>query len=90
MTKSLDFNTPQPKSVTLRDTTAVECDECKNTTFTEAVVMRRVSRLLTGAPKDSYVPIPVFLCSACGHVNEEFIPAELKAENATPSVLVKA
>jgi hypothetical protein len=50
--------------------------------------MRKVSRLLTGAPKDSYVPVPVFLCSACGHLNDEFLPAELKSGPA-PS-LVKA
>jgi len=75
-----------PKSqVTLRDTHAVECDECKNTTFREVVMMRRVSRLLTGAPKDSYMPIPSFECASCGHVNDEFLPAELKPE---PSKLV--
>ena len=79
---------PRPTSITLKDTTSVECDECKNTTFNEAMVMRKVSRLLTGAPKDSYVPVPVFLCSACGHLNDEFLPAELKAGPA-PS-LVKA
>jgi len=75
-------------SITLKDTTSVECDACKNTTFNESLIMRKVSRLLTGAPKDSYVPVPVFLCSACGHLNEEFLPAELKAGPA-PS-LVKA
>jgi len=64
--------------VSLRDTQSVECDECKNTTFQQVVMMRRVSRILTGAPKDSYMPIPTFQCASCGHVNEEFLPAELK------------
>ena len=75
----------QPR-VTLKDTTAVVCDECKNTTFTEAMMMRKVSRLLTGAPKDSYVPVPMFICSACGHLNEEFLPAELKTTQS-PSLV---
>jgi len=66
--------------VSLRDTQQVECDECKNTTFQQVVMMRRVSRILTGAPKDSYMPIPTFQCASCGHVNEEFLPAELKPE----------
>ena len=88
MIQSLNQNTPpatQPR-VTMKDTSEVKCDECGNTAFTEAVMMRKVSRLLTGAPKDSYVPIPVFLCSACGHLNDEFLPAELKS-TAAPSLI---
>lgn len=80
---------PRPTSITLKDTTSVSCDSCTNTTFNEAMIMRKVSRLLTGAPKDSYVPVPVFLCSSCGHLNEEFLPAELKA-GPEPSLLAKA
>lgn len=86
MSKTLDLN-QRPTSITLKDTTSVECDECKNTTFNEAMIMRRVSRLLTGAPKDSYVPVPVFLCSACGHLNDEFLPAELKAAGPAPILI---
>ena len=68
---------PQTR-VTLKDTIGVTCDECENPTFSEAMMMRRVSRILTGTPKDSYVPVPIFVCVACGHVNDEFLPAELK------------
>jgi hypothetical protein len=74
-------------SITLKDTTGVTCDKCKNPSFSEAMFMRRVSRLLSGAPKDSYVPVPTFACSMCGHVNLEFMPEELKPE---PSKLVAA
>lgn len=88
MSKTLDLN-QRPTSITLKDTTGVACDECSNTTFSEAMIMRKVSRLLTGAPKDSYVPVPVFLCSACGHLNDEFLPAELKAASE-PSLIAKA
>ena len=76
---SATLNQPQQR-ITLKDTQSVECDECKNTTFTEVMFMRRISRILSGAPKDSYMPIPAFQCSACGHVNQEFIPTELQTE----------
>jgi len=69
---------PPSQNFTLKDTTAVVCDNCKNETFTESMFMRRASRLLTGSPKDTYIPIPVFVCSACGHANDEFIPKELQ------------
>ena len=83
-----DLSQPQQKQITLAMTEGVKCDECSNTTFTEAVIIRKASRLLTGAPKDSYIPIPVFLCSACGGLNNEFIPAEVKSEMSKATVTV--
>jgi hypothetical protein len=68
----------QPRGLTLNQTDEVSCDSCKNTTFKEAMFLRKASRFITGQPKDSYVPIPVFVCAACGHANDEFIPTELK------------
>lgn len=63
-----------PKGINPKDTTAVKCEKCENPTFTEAVFIRRASKLLTGAAQDSIIPIPTFQCAACGHINKEFIP----------------
>lgn len=71
------MNTPK-LNVSLEKTTPIICDSCENKTFTEAVMLREVSRFLTGQPQDGIIPIPVFVCSVCGHVNEKFIPQELK------------
>jgi uncharacterized Zn finger protein len=67
-------------NVSLTKTTPIVCEECDNTTFTEAVILREVSRFLTGQAQDGLIPIPVFACAKCGHVNEKFIPAELKKD----------
>ena len=74
-----DLSQPAQKQITLAMTEEVKCDECSNATFTEAVIIRKASRLLTGAQKDSYVPVPIFLCSSCGNLNEEFLPLELRS-----------
>lgn len=68
-------------NVSLDKTVAILCEKCENQTFTESVILRKVSRFLTGQPQDGLVPIPVFSCCSCGHVNEEFLPAELKTED---------
>jgi uncharacterized Zn finger protein len=65
--------------LSLKDTGEISCDECKSLTFSEAVILRKVSRLLTGQTKDSVLPIPTFVCTACGHVNDEFMPEELRS-----------
>jgi uncharacterized Zn finger protein len=71
------MNTPK-LNVSLDKTLPIVCDECGNETFTEAVILREVSRFLTGQMQDGLVPIPVFACTKCGHVNDKFMPAELK------------
>lgn len=65
-------------NVSLDKTVSIVCEKCGNQTFTEAVILRKVSRFLTGQPQDGLVPIPVFSCCSCGHVNNEFLPSELK------------
>lgn len=59
-----------------KNSTGVICEveNCGSNTFVEVVFIRKVSKLLTGSPKDSFVPIPTFQCSKCGHINKEFIP----------------
>ena len=69
----------QPKvNVSLDQTKAVLCEECGSTFFEEGVHLRQASGLLTGTGQTSYIPIPIFACKKCGHVNSEFLPKEVK------------
>lgn len=68
----------QNVNIGLDQTTSIVCEECGGIFFTEAVHIRKVSGILTGSSKPSYIPIPVFRCSDCGHVNSEFLPKEIK------------
>lgn len=65
-------------NITLDKTTGMSCDECGNEVFQEGVMLRKASRFITGTAQDAMIPIPVFTCSKCGHVNEEFIPLQLR------------
>lgn len=69
----------QNVNVDISQTTPVLCEECNGTYFEQALVIRKVSGLLTGQGKPGYVPIPIFKCSECGHVNAEFIPKEIQS-----------
>ena len=65
-------------NVDLSQTKAVVCEECNGIYFDQALTIRQASGLLTGTGKPTYIPIPVFKCSSCGHVNSEFQPKEGK------------
>ena len=63
-------------NVALKDTTRIKCEECENEVFIEGVMLRKISRFVTGTAQDALMPIPVFTCSKCGHVNAEFMPKD--------------
>ena len=65
-------------NISLDKTTETTCDGCGNNVFQEGVLLRKASRFLTGTSQDAMIPIPVFACSKCGHVNEEFLPVQLR------------
>lgn len=62
----------------LEKTTGMKCDKCENEIFNSSFLLRKVSRFVTGTNNDAIVPIPVFSCNNCNHVNEEFIPQMLR------------
>ena len=63
-------------NVSLKDTTAIICESCEIEVFIEGVMLRKVSRFVTGTTQDALMPIPVFTCSKCGGVNADFLPKD--------------
>ena len=61
-------------------TTSITCEKCKGQLFKEVMLIRKASRFVTNAPQDSYVPVPVFACTKCEHVNDEFLPPMLRSD----------
>jgi hypothetical protein len=62
--------------VGLEQTDAIKCDKCESNAFSPAFLLRKVSALLSPTGKDTVIPIQVFACNSCGHINEEFMPVE--------------
>jgi DNA-directed RNA polymerase subunit RPC12/RpoP len=65
-------------NISLDKTTGMACDKCGNEVFIEGRMLRKASRFLTGTAQDAVIPISVFACSKCGHVNDEFLPVQLR------------
>lgn len=51
-----------------------------NQVFAEGVILRKVSRFVTGTQEDGVIPIPVFYDIKTGKVLVELLPKELRAE----------
>ncbi len=63
-----------PLNLNIADAPWIECESCKGQVFEEKMMIKKISKFMTGGSQDSIVPVPVIACSKCGHVNELFIP----------------
>lgn len=57
-----------PLNVNPADLPYLECEKCQSQVFTERLMIKKVSKLLTGSQQDGIIPIPVIACASCGHV----------------------
>ena len=56
------------------DLTDVVCDECGGQVFVPAFLFKKISAVLSPNGKASMIPLNVFKCDHCGHINKDFIP----------------
>ena len=60
------------QTVDISQTTPVKCDKCENQTFKNTLIIRKLSALVSPNGQEQYIPVAVFACEKCGHVNTEF------------------
>ena len=60
-------------NIDLNNADNIECDECENETFIPAFVIKQVSALMSPNGRETLIPIQLFKCSKCGHINEKFL-----------------
>jgi len=63
----------QKINVDLNNVENIKCDDCENETFIPAFIIKHISALISPTGKETMVPIQIFKCSKCNHVNEKFL-----------------
>jgi hypothetical protein len=61
----------QPR-INLKAQPTIVCGDCGSMYFKEVTMLKKVSKILTGASEDTIVPFPTYVCNKGGFVNEEF------------------
>ena len=73
-------NKPQMNvNIDIKNTRPITSPE-GNQVFSEGVILRKVSRFVTGTQEDGVIPIPCFYDVITGKVLVELLPKELRAE----------
>ena len=70
------MNNQQQFNVDISQTEAEVCEACGNDTFVQVYQMRRLSALLSPTGQETKIPIQMFACHKCGHINKSFLPKE--------------
>lgn len=74
------MNQQQPQvNIDLKNTTPV-ISEDGNQIFAEGVILRKVSKFVSGTAEDGIMPIPVFYDVATGKVVTETLPKDIRDE----------
>ena len=71
----------QPKTqvkIDLNDLTDIVCENCEGKFFRQVSAFKKLSALISPTGKEQIMPVPVFRCDECGHINKEFLPIEKK------------
>lgn len=50
----------------------VACEKCGCEIMKNVFVVKSISALLMENGKETLIPVPVFACNSCSHVNEKF------------------
>ena len=61
-------------SIKPEDLKDVLCDKCENQTFIQVSMFKKISAILSPNGQESMIPIQVYKCDECGHINEAFLP----------------
>ena len=65
-------NGQMQEQIDFSKTTQIKCDGCENSTFKQTLLMRKMSALASPSGQETIIPMAVFACEKCGHVNKEF------------------
>ena len=60
------------QQIEISKTSAINCESCGNSTFKQSLLLRKLSALVSPNGQETLVPVQVFACEKCGHVNSEF------------------
>ena len=80
MSKVIGMDGQKPPSAQLNikmsDLTDIVCENCGSKFFRQVSAFKKLSALISPTGKEQVVPVPVFRCDECGHINKGFLPKD--------------
>ena len=71
---------PTLDNVDLSQAQTMQCEKCEGKGFKQTLMLKRLSALLSPSGQEAIIPVGVFACESCGHINKEFADADIKSQ----------
>ena len=68
---------PSLDNVDLTHAKTLECEKCQCKGFKQTMMLKKLSPLLSPNGQEALIPVMVFACESCSHINKEFEDAEI-------------
>jgi hypothetical protein len=52
------------------------CEKCESQYFEPAFLFKKLSAIMSPSGKETLVPMQIYRCADCKHINEEFLPKD--------------
>ena len=65
-------NSQMQETIDFSKTSQIKCEACDGSTFKQTLLLRKMSALASPSGQETIIPMQVFACEKCGHVNKEF------------------
>ena len=72
MIKGSEGGVPTLDNIDLTHAKTIECEKCGCVGFKQTMMLKKLSPLMSPSGHEAIIPVGVFACESCGHVNSEF------------------
>jgi hypothetical protein len=82
MSKTINLNPNQGQqaqqqlNINPNDLEDMLCEKCECQTFAPAFLFKKLSAVMSPSGKDTLIPLQIYKCTDCGHINEGFLPKD--------------
>tara|TARA_R100000005_G_C4908719_1_gene147417 strand:- start:255 stop:521 length:267 start_codon:yes stop_codon:yes gene_type:complete len=52
----------------------IVCDKCGSQCFEQTFLFKKLSAVYSPSGKEAMIPVQIYRCADCGHINSEFLP----------------
>ena len=78
MIKGSEGGVPTLDNIDLTHAKTIECEKCGGVGFKQTMMLKKLSPLMSPNGQEAIIPVGVFACESCGHVNKEFQDADIQ------------
>ena len=78
MIKGSEGGVPSLDNIDLTHAKDIRCEKCDGVGFRQTMMLKKLSPLVSPNGQEAIIPVMVFACDSCGHINKEFQEADIQ------------